>query len=273
MEKVRSYNWNAKDYASNSAAQRQWADELIDKLQLQGAEHVLDIGCGDGSVTAEIARRLPQGQVTGIDSSAAMIALANERHPPSAHPRLAWQEMDARELPFHEQFDLIFSNAALHWIKDHRPVVAGIARGLRPGGRLLLQMGGRGNAAGILAVADRLLAAAPWQEYFVDFAFPYGFLGVDDYTTLLQDQQLKINRIELLTKDMVHADIAAFTAWIRTTWLPYTQRVPPSLQQRFIEQLVHAYLTTEPIDSAGRVHVAMVRLEVDAAKPGARPRP
>ncbi len=151
------FRWNAEDYAQHSRPQQKWARELIGKLRLRGPESVLDIGCGDGKVTAEIAYLVPDGRVVGIDNSPAMIALAAERYPRHRHPNLLFRRMDAAALTFSGQFDVVFSNAALHWIRDHRPVLAGILQALKPGGRIVLQMGGRGNAAQMLAISERTL--------------------------------------------------------------------------------------------------------------------
>lgn len=78
---MNTYRWNAQDYAQNSQAQQQWANELIALLRLTGSETVLDLGCGDGKVAAELARIVNRGAVVGIDNSAAMIALAQGRYP------------------------------------------------------------------------------------------------------------------------------------------------------------------------------------------------
>ena len=79
MSKPTNYSWDAKDYAKNSANQFQWAKELIPKLKLKGNEALLDIGCGDGKITAEISKCLPNGRAVGIDSSAEMINLAQDK--------------------------------------------------------------------------------------------------------------------------------------------------------------------------------------------------
>ena len=89
--------WNAADYAANSAVQQIWARELIAQLQLRGDEHILDVGCGDGKVTAEMARAVPTGSVTGIDASPEMIRFARKTFPPGKHPNLEFQIMDARK--------------------------------------------------------------------------------------------------------------------------------------------------------------------------------
>ena len=78
----KSLRWNAADYAANSGVQQTWARELIARLKLRGDEHILDVGCGDGKVTAEIARAVPRGGVTGVDASAEMIAFAQKAFPP-----------------------------------------------------------------------------------------------------------------------------------------------------------------------------------------------
>jgi len=84
------YNWNAQDYAKNSANQFQWAKELILKLKLRGNEAVLDIGCGDGKITAELARCLPNGRVVGVDSSEKMINLAKSTFQQKDYPNLSF---------------------------------------------------------------------------------------------------------------------------------------------------------------------------------------
>ena len=106
---MKRYQWNAQDYEKHSLAQQKWARELLDKLSLHGTEDVLDIGCGDGKVTAEISRLVSKGTIVGIDNSSSMIALASKRYPPKDYPNLSFHEMDAGNLLFHECFDLIFS--------------------------------------------------------------------------------------------------------------------------------------------------------------------
>jgi trans-aconitate 2-methyltransferase len=142
--------WNPVDYRRNSAQQEKWARELFAKLELLGDEHVLDIGSGDGKVTAQLASLVPNGKVIGLDRSAAMVRFASEAFPALEHPNLSFVEGDASNLTFAEELDVIFSNATLHWIYDHAPILAGIFRALRPGGRILVQMGGQGCAADVI---------------------------------------------------------------------------------------------------------------------------
>lgn len=262
-----TYSWDSKDYAKHSRAQQKWARELIDKLKLNGDEALLDIGSGDGKVTAEIAGLLPRGRVVGVDSAPSMVQLARSRYPQAAHPNLSFELMDAAELNFKERFDLVFSNAALHWLKDHGPVLDGIYAFLKPGGRILLQMGGEGNARLVVETIETLIDQTGWHGYFEDFSFPYGFFGVAAYRTLLRGSSFTVDRVECLSKDMEHDGVEGLKGWLRTTWLPYTERLPAQKRDAFIDSVVQHYLQKVPLDAAGKAHVAMVRLEVEARKP------
>jgi trans-aconitate 2-methyltransferase len=260
------YHWNAEEYRSSSSNQKKWALELLSKLDLKGNESVLDIGCGDGEITAAIAQRLPRGFAVGIDSSRDMVDMAVNRYTRERCPNVSFLLKDARELDFDEDFDAVFSNACLHWVIDHRPVLAGIRRCLKPFGRVLLQMGGKGNAATVLEAIDSVLKMSPWAKHFDGFAFPYAFYGPDDYRPWLEALGFNISRIELLPKDMVHQGADEFAAWLRTTWLPYTERVPESLREEFIYEIVAAHARIRPLDADGRIQFTMVRLEVEAVK-------
>ncbi|MBI5016057.1 MAG: class I SAM-dependent methyltransferase [Deltaproteobacteria bacterium] len=148
--------------------------------------------------------RVPRGRVVGVDSSAEMIALVRERFPPNRHPNLRFYEADARALRFEGEFDVVFSSAAPHWVLDHRPVLAGIRRALVPGGRALLQMGGRGNAGNVLAAAERLLAEPKWARRFDRFAFPCGLWGPKEYRPWLARAGLMAVLVELIPKDALY---------------------------------------------------------------------
>lgn len=266
IDHKRSYQWDAEQYAKYSASQYQWAIELIEKLQLKGRESVLDIGCGDGKVTAAIADRMPEGSVLGIDSSAEMIDLARRRFRDYPNSRLRFEHLDVRDLDEDNRFDVVFSNAALHWIRRHPPMLRRVRKAMKRGGRLLFQMGGSGNAAGVVAAFDSIINGR-WASRFLDFEFPYGFFGPEEYAGWLVDAALDPVRLDLLEKDMRHEGRDGFAGWIRTTWLPYLERVPADLEQDFIDTVLDEYLDSHPMDREGIVHVRMVRLEVEAVKP------
>jgi len=260
------YKWDAKDYQKSTSEHQKWGRELISKLNLKGWECVLDIGCGDGRLTAEIAQQVPRGAAVGIDSSPEMINLAQKTFPPEEFANLRFQIMDATRLEFSNEFDVVFSTAALHWIADHRPVLEGIRRSLRSPGKVLMQMGGRGNAAEILATVVTVIEDPKWREYFYGFSSPIRFCGPEEYESWLSAAGLKAKRIELVPKDMIHNGKEGLASWVRAVWIPFLQRIPEALRGDFVAAVVDSYVNSHPIDNAGFIHIRMVRLEVEAEK-------
>jgi trans-aconitate methyltransferase len=262
-----AHQWNPADYARHSQGQERWAKELFGLLSLQPSEHVLDLGCGDGRITAQIAALVPQGRVVGVDRSAEMVKHASAGFPASRFPNLSFLQADAAKLPFNSAFDVVFSNAVLHWVKGHLPVLSGIARSLRPGGRCVLQMGGKGNGSRVISAFDYCLRQPTWQADLKDFDFPYGFYHPVEYRKWLLSAGLHPDAVELIEKDMIHSSREAFTGWLRTSWLPYCERVAGPRREDFLEAVTDRYLDQHPCDATGQVHVSMMRLQVLAHKP------
>ncbi len=258
------WNWNAEDYAKNSSAQLQWAQELIAKLDLKGYESVLDIGCGDGKISAQLAQVVKNGKVVGIDLSESMIQLASEQFPPTKNPNLSFLHMNATDIHLSEKFDVAFSNATLHWVKDHIAVLRCVHACLKPGGKILFQMGGRGNAAEMFGAIREILQHHRWRRYYEDFTPPYHFYGAEEYETWLLESGFRPARVELIPKDMRHQGTESLKGWLRTTWFPYTDRLPVELRDAFLEEVIKTYRAEHPVDAFGNTHVQMVRLEIEA---------
>jgi trans-aconitate 2-methyltransferase len=262
----KNVTWNPADYAANSSSQQSWARELIAKLDLSGDEHILDVGCGEGKVTAELAQAVPRGSVVGIDASPEMIHFARETFSATEVPGLTFRVMDARQIRLEQTFDLVFSNAALHWVDDHRAFLCGAAGVLRHGGRLVVSCGGKGNAQDIFVALRSEMRRKRWREYFRRLKAPYFFFSPEEYEIWLPRFGFEARCIQLSPKDATYDGRLGFTGWLRTTWLPYTQRVPESFREEFLAAVVDRYLAGHPPDGAGLVHVRMVRLEIDAIK-------
>jgi trans-aconitate 2-methyltransferase len=260
----KNYSWDSGDYQKHSSAQYEWAKELIQKLSLKETESVLDIGCGDGKITALMSSYLKKGYVAGIDSSKDMIELAKKNFSQPETNNLEFFVMDATKLDFTDQFDIAFSNAALHWINDQLSVLKGVKKSLKKSGRILFQMGGKGNARDILNTFNEILKDKKWRSYFNDFSFSYSFCSTEEYEKLLAEADLIPKRLELIPKDMTQKGREGLAGWIRTTWLPYTERIPVDLREEFIDEIINIYSKKFPLDGNGFFHVKMVRLEVEA---------
>jgi trans-aconitate methyltransferase len=240
---------------------------LIYRLNLRGDESILDIGCGNGRITASLAELVPSGRVVGVDISPEMVEFARGKYPSAKYPHLSFQLKDASRLDFYEEFDIAVSFACLHWIRDHLPVLHGVYNALVPGGRIIFQCGGKGNAAELLGVTEELIRVKAWSEFFHDASSPYCFYEPDEYGEWLVQAGLRPLQVELIPKDMVQEGRAGLEEFIGATWLPYLERLPDSRRQEFVKQIAQRYIEGHPLDEDGRVHVKMMRLQVAAERP------
>src|ERR1700752_3681881 len=122
--------WQASSYARESSLQRQVAEKQLSHLTLKGDERVLDVGCGDGKITAEIAARVPRGSVLGVDPSQNMIAFATGHFGPANRPTLPLEVADVRRLTYWKEFDRVFSFNALHWVPEQGAALRSIRNAL-----------------------------------------------------------------------------------------------------------------------------------------------
>src|SRR5262249_30583730 len=137
--------WNASEYAQRSGLQNAMAAEVLALLDLEGSERVLDIGCGDGKITAEIAARVPRGTVVGVDASRDMIAFASSHFGPTVRPNLRFEVADARVLPFQNEFNRIVSFNALHWIPEQDAALRSIRSAMTFDGQTLIRLVPKGE--------------------------------------------------------------------------------------------------------------------------------
>jgi trans-aconitate 2-methyltransferase len=147
-----TFEWDASTYDRVSDPQSRWGSGVLERLELAGDERVLDAGCGSGRVTELLAERLPRGRVVALDASQAMLDEARWRLSRFG-ARIEYVRADlAAPLPVDGPVDAVFSTAVLHWVADHDGVFRNFAAVLRPGGQLVVQCGGTGNCASVIAV-------------------------------------------------------------------------------------------------------------------------
>jgi len=132
--------WDAAEYSRRSSLQEAMAQEVLALLDLKSSERILDVGCGDGKITAQIASRASKGSVVGVDPSRDMISFARRHFGPAMLPNLRFEVADARRLPFKNEFDLVVSFNALHWIPDQQTALSSIRSTLVLGGKAQLRL-------------------------------------------------------------------------------------------------------------------------------------
>src|ERR1700757_2096789 len=186
---------------------------VLEWLAPRAGERVLDLGCGDGVLTEQIVAA--GCDVVGADASAEFVATAKER---GIDARL----VDGHDLPFANEFDAVFSNAALHWMKrDPDAVLTGVARALKPGGRFVAEMGGAGNVAAIRAAVYDALTRRGVDAVGAD---PWYFPTADDYRARLEAAGFSVARIEKFPRPTpLPGDVAG---WLRTFAQAFLEAVP-----------------------------------------------
>ena len=192
--------WNAPEYSRINSLQEWMADEQLKHVELAGSERVLDVGCGDGKVTAKIAARLPQGSIVGVDPSHSMIAYATEHYGPPHAANSRFQVGDARLLGFAAEFDLVVSFNALHWVLDQQAALSSIRAALKPGGRALLRMVSKGDRQSIEAVVDETRGEPRWASCFGGFRAPFVHFTPEEYRGLATKCGLAVEKSKWRTE-------------------------------------------------------------------------
>lgn len=175
--------WDSALYDDRHSFVWKKASDLLDLLDPKPAERILDLGCGTGHLTAQIASR--GVNVTGLDASASMIAQARINF-----PKLRFVLADAAAFEAEEPFDAVFSNAVLHWIHDAAPVLASVHRTLKDGGRFVFEMGAKGNNRRVLEAVTAVLAESGYEA-----RCPWFFPTAGEYATLLENAGFEVQTL------------------------------------------------------------------------------
>ncbi len=249
-------DWDAGTYDRVSGPQVEWAQGVIDRLELRGDETVLDAGCGSGRVTEMLLERLPRGSVIAVDGSASMVEEAAQRLDPE---RTSLIHADLLEIDLEAEVDAVFSNAVFHWIHDHRRLFAVLHRALRPGGRLEAQCGGSGNVASFFAVLRDVAAIEPYAEYLSGFE-PTHFAGPEETERILAAAGFAAPSCALVAWPVRPPEPREF---VRSVCLAaHSERLPEALRPGLLDEVMERLGPDPELD--------YVRLNISARK-GAAP--
>lgn len=246
--------WNPEQYARNARFVAELGGPVFELLALQPGERILDLGCGDGVLTRKLADA--GCRVTGVDASAAQIAAARKLG-------LDARVMDSERLAFENEFDAVFSNAALHWMRDADAVIDGVYRALKPGGRFVAEMGGYGN---VEAIRTALITALNRRGFDGHAADPWFFPSAEDYSARLRRRGFTVESIVLIPRPTpLPGDI---TAWLETFAQSFTTVLAPTARAAFLAE-VQSALEPSLRDAQSRWFADYVRLRFAARKPAA----
>lgn len=226
MEKsMAQKSWNAKKYKAHGRFVPQHGAPVLELLAPRPGEKILDLGCGDGVLTAKIAGM--GCTVLGVDSSPDMLRAAEAA---GVNTRL----LDGEQLDFFEQFDAVFSNAALHWILRPQSVVQGVWRALKPGGRFVGEFGGHGNVATVIGAFHEVFADQPALGKLRNLWY---FPTTEAYRGILVDAGFSVSTIALIPRPTPLEN--GIENWLQLFFDGITAHLPPADQRRVYKQVIH----------------------------------
>jgi SAM-dependent methyltransferase len=220
-----SAKWDAGLYDAKHAFVWEKARGLLEWLAPREGERILDLGCGTGQLSAEIAAS--GARAVGVDRSPEMVAEARKKF-----PSLRFEVCDARSLPFHEEFDAVFSNAALHWIPQAEQVVSGISHALKPGGRFVAEFGGKGNVQNVVAALEQALADL---RNSAEGANPWYNPSIAEYSSLLEQHGLEVRRAILFDRptELEEGELG-LANWLEMFCESFVRRVPEAKRPDYL---------------------------------------
>lgn len=257
-----SHEFDGEKYEKASAHQKEWGASIIGGLTLGGHERVLDLGCGDGVLTSQIADLLPRGEAVGIDASRGMINVAREKE----RPNLEFRLKDIDSIDYNEEFDLVFSNAALHWIKDHSRLLRSVRGALREGGVIRFNFAGDGNCSNFFKVIGEAMAQERFQRYFEDFEWPWYMPSITQYRSLIEASGFRNTKVWGENADRYFSDVQTMVNWVdQPSLVPFLALVADADKEEFRDYVVRR-MVEETIQEDKRCFETFRRINVYAEK-------
>ncbi|MCM1981618.1 class I SAM-dependent methyltransferase [Lyngbya confervoides] len=244
--------WDAKSYATNARFVSELGMPVIEWLNPKPGDRILDLGCGDGVLTAKLQEL--GCEVIGVDSSPDLIHSAKSL---GLDARL----LDGHNLHFNGEFDAVFSNAALHWIKQPDRVIEGVWWSLKPGGRFVGEFGGDGNVAKIVTALHTALKTRGIDPEPIN---PWYFPTIKDYQSRLEARGFRINAIDIIPRPTtLPTDLRG---WLATFAHQFTAAIATTEREAFLEEVIN-FLKADLCNEAGQWVADYIRLRFSASKP------
>ena len=228
--------WRGSLYREHTEHHRRHDPAFLSEITLGPGDRLLDIGCGDGAVSASLAARFPDAAVVGIDSAPDMVSTASQR----SLPNLSFEHCCAQDIAFVDQFTVAISIASLHWVpgSDHPVFLAGLHRALRRGGRLLAEFGGVGNVARTVGIITSIAGTPDFASVLGDVGNPWYFPDPREYEALLADAGFVGVTCELVTQHREFTE-PDYVGWlVSQTLLPWTARLDEPQATEFAARAV-----------------------------------
>jgi len=219
--------WNATLYDGKHGFVSKFGEGVIELLDPKAGESILDLGCGTG----DLAQKLNSYgvQVMGVDQSESMIEEAGKKY-----PQLPFEVGDATKLPYISEFDAVFSNATLHWVKPPEKALQGIYRALKQGGRFVAEFGGKGNVGSITSsIIEEVHSILPNHQV----SFPWYYPSIAEYTTLMETAGFRVTFALHFDRPTLLDGEAGLRNWLEMFASNMFEGITAEMKQAIIEKV------------------------------------
>jgi trans-aconitate 2-methyltransferase len=258
------FEFDGEKYKLSSSHQEEWGNQIIATMAFKDTAHVLDLGCGDGRLTQRIAELVSSGKVLGIDSSKGMIDSAKIHE----MNNLAFELQDINKLNYCNTFDVIFSNAALHWVKDHKNLLESCYKALTTDGYIRFNFAANGNCSNFFNTVSQVMTKPEFKPYLETFEWPWYMPDSAEYTSLVHSLSFREIKVWEENADRHFANKDTLIGWInQPSIVPFLHGLPAEIQEEFRTAVIDKMVETTGC-SNGTFFETFRRINVYAVKAG-----
>lgn len=240
---MQSTNWNPTTYAGASEIQFWQAMEALTILNLKGDETILDVGSGDGKITALLADKVPHGKVVGVDITPEMIEFSKDKF--GSISNLSFQLMSADNLDFTEAFDYVVSFSCLHWVKNQKKVWQGFYNALKPEGQVIA--GFQSDHEHLWDAVAEVISKSAWRDLFSEFQDPYNHYSLSTIQQYIQQAGFYLARADEIHQVESLKSVGALKNFLQN-WVPQFRFLKNEKAELFVDEVIGNYMSRiEPV--------------------------
>lgn len=248
----------------HSQVDQKFSQFLLQEIHLKGNEKILDIGCGDGRISLELAKKVPQGKVIGVEPSPSMINKAKSLHQSTDVQNISFVQGNAETFAINQKFDIVIAIHVMHWIKDQNQALQNIYAHLAPNGKVYFMMAPSKEDLPFERALNKTIKSR--QNDFANFKNPMHLYDIETYRKLMVNSGFHIDNICYTFYQEDFANKQDFANWLKQ-WLPHYKFLPFNKKEAFLNVLIDNYLSESTTEHKNKINWGEYIVTLEATKP------